>query len=208
MATVWAVKAPTEIVEREWDVPTGDEDSLASYVIAASGVTVDADEQNGDIITLTLSAGSADATATVDITATTQNGLVITERFYLPIRADGNKFAYTGRDIGAFALRKVVGAGATADSVEMDDALERLSDMLAAWAREGADLSAKLPVDENDILYVPDWSIEAIKAGLTAEVFDFYGIPQTATVAYGARRGLQRVKAAMLPDEREGSEFY
>lgn len=208
MSITWAVKAPAEIVEREWEVPTGDEDSLASYVVSASGVTVDADESNGDLITVTLSAGTADATATVDITATTANGLVITEKFYLPVRADGNKLAYTGRDICSFAVRKVVGNGGTVEADELDDALERLSDMLAGWAADGADLSVKLPVEANDIVYAPDWSIEPIKAALTANLFDFYDVPQTATVAQNARRGVQRIKANMLPNEREGADFF
>jgi hypothetical protein len=208
MSTVWDVKSPTEIVERTWEVPTLADDSLASIVTVVAGVTKDSEELDGDLVTLTLSAGTADATATVDITATTANGLTITKKFYLPIRADGNKLAYTGLDICNYALRKVTGINASPSAAEIDDALERLSGRLAGWAGEGADLSAKLPVASTDILYVPDWSIEAIKAVLTADLHDFYGVPQTRVVAMDAQRGMARIKFNCLPEDREGADYY
>lgn len=208
MSTVWELKSPSEIVERVWDVPTADDDSLASIVTVESGVTKDSEEIDGDRVTLTLSAGTADATATVDITATTTNGLVITEKFYLPIRDDGQKLAETAREVCNFALRKVVGNGATAEAVELDDALERLSDTFAALAGEGADLQVKLPCEAADVLYVPDWSVQGIKAILALDLHDFYGIAPTRSEMLAAQRGMQRIKYKFLPDQRENSEFY
>lgn len=208
MQTVWAAKAPSEIVERTWDVPTLEDDSLASIVTTATGVTIDSEELNGDTVTLTLSAGTADATATVDISATTRNGLVIAEKFYLPIRATGQKLGYTARDICNFAMRKVTGNGASPDAVELDDALERLSDMLAAWSGEGADLQVKLPVEASDTLFIPDWAAEGVKACLTAELHDYYTVPQTRSVMMAAQRGMTRIKFKMLPEEREGVDYY
>jgi hypothetical protein len=208
MNTVWALKAPSEIVEREWEVPTDADDSLASFVVSETGVTLDASESNGDTITLTLSAGTANATATVDITATTKNGLIITEKFYLPIRADGQKLANTARDVCNFALRKVTGNDATPSAGELDDALERLSDMLGAWAGEGADLQVKLPCEAADVLYIPDWAVEGVKACLVLELYDFYDVPATRSAMMASRRGMQRIKQHLLPENRENSEFY
>lgn len=208
MAQVWAAKAPTEIVERSWEVPTGESDSVDSFVTSASGVAIDAEESNGGTVVLTLSAGSVGATATVDITVTTKNGLVIVERFYLPIRTATNALADTARNVCDFALRKVAGVGETADSDELADAIECLTDMLAEWAAEGADLQAKLPVDAEDTFFAPDWSIGAIKACLRAKMHDFYGVPLSFDDMKSAQRGLQRVKARLLPSEREGSEYF
>lgn len=208
MAQTWAMKGPTEIVEREWGVPTLDEDSLASFTASATGVTIDASESNGDVVTLTLSSGTVDTTATVDITATTKNGLVIAERFYLPIRPVENALAETARDVCNFALRKVAGVAETADAAELDDALEQMTDLLAGWAAEGADLQVKLPCEANDELTVPDWAVGAIKANLRAKLHDFYGVDLTRDDMLAAQRGVQRVKMRLLPDEREGVEFY
>lgn len=208
MSELWASKSPTAIVERTWAVPTADNDSLATFTASPTGVIIDAEESNGDIITLTLSGGSQATTPTVEFTATTTNGLVITKTFYQPIRIDGFRNTPTARAVCEYALRKVVGNGADADAVELDDALERLENMLSDWAGEGADLEVVLPVVANNTLSIPEWSVGAVKDCLTARVHDFYEIPQTPDVAMSARRGLQRVKSRLLPDEREGVEFY
>lgn len=208
MAQTWPAKAPTEIVERRWTVPVDDDDGLASFARSASGVTIDAYEVQGDDAVLTLSAGAADATATVTLTATTSRGRVLVETFYLPILATANDFAYTGQDICDFALRKVMGAGNTAEASELDDALERLSDMLARWKGEGADLGVVLPVLGATVLYVSDTFASAIKNNLILEIADLYDYEPSARVIDNARRGMQHIKTKLLPKEREPAAYY
>lgn len=205
---MWAAKSVAEIVERDWEVPVAHEDSLASFTTSATGVTIDAEESNGDTITLTLSGGTLGTTGSVAITATTKNGLVIAETFYLPIRGEGYQFSYTVRDVCDFALRKVVGVGAVATATELSDATERLSDMLASWSAEGIELDVKLPCDANDTLFVPDWAVDAIKANLRVAVEDFYSVPETMQTVKAARTGLQRLKAGYLPDRRDGVDYF
>lgn len=208
MAQTWAAKAPTEIVEREWAVPVDEGDSVASFSASISGATLDASERDGDTITLTISSGSNGATAIASLSATTTNGLVLVETFYLPIRAAANALGYTVNDICAFALRKVVGADATPTATEQSDARERLTDMLVSWAGQGADLGVKLPCEAADILYVSDAFASAIKANLTVAVADLYGSELSPVIVADARRGLQQIKSALLPDHREGADYY
>lgn len=204
----WAPKAPTEVVERRWSVPVDDDDGLASFARSASGVTIDSYSVDGDDAVLTLSAGSADATATVTLTATTSRGRVLVETFYLPILATTNDFSYTGNDICSFALRKVVGIGASADSAELTDALERLSDMLARWRGEGADLGVVLPVLGPTVFYVSDRFASAIKNNLILELADLYEFEPSPRVVMNAARGMQHIKSTLLPKEREPAVFY
>lgn len=208
MAQNWAAKAPTEIVERRWTVPVDDDDGLASFARSPTGVTIDAYEVQGNDAVLTLSAGVADVTATVVLTATTSRGRVLVETFYLPILATANDFAYTGQDIASFALRKVIGNGATADATELADALERLSDMLARWKGQGADLGVVLPVLGATVLYVSDTFATAIKNNLILELADLYGFEPSPRVVDNARRGLQQIKSTLLPKEREAVVYY
>jgi hypothetical protein len=208
MAQTWAAKAPTEIVERRWTVPVDDDDGLSSFARSASGVTIDSYSVEGNDAVLTLSAGTADATATVTLTATTSRGRVHVETFYLPILVSTNDFAYTGQDICSFALRKVVGNGSTAEAAELDDALERLSDMLARWKGEGADIGVVLPVLSATVFYVSDSFASAIKNNLILELADLYEFTPTQRVITTALRGMQHVKSALLPKEREGAGYF
>jgi hypothetical protein len=209
MAQTWAPKAPTEIVERRWTVPVDDDDGLSTFARSASGVTIDSYSVQGDDAVLTLSAGVADVSATVTLTATTSRGRVLVETFYLPILATANDFAYTGQDICDFALRKVIGNGQSAEASELDDALERLSDMLARWKGQGANLGVVLPVVSSTVLYVSDAFASAIKNNLILEIVDLY--PQyelSPRVEENARRGLQQIKSTLLSKKREALVYY
>lgn len=208
MAQSWASKAPTEIVEREWTVPVGDEDSVQSYTSSASGVTIDSYERNGDTITFTLSSGTDGATGTVTLSATTKEGLVHSEVYYIAITEADNALAYTARDICYFALRKVVGTGEDPTAGELDDALERFNDMLARWAAQGADTRIPLPAVAGSTLYVSDSLISALKHNLAVEVADLYDRELSANVVRNAMQGLQQVKLARLSDERSGTEYF
>lgn len=132
MAQTWAAKAPAEIVERRWTVPVDDDDRLASFASSASGVTIDSYKVQSNDAVLTLSAGMAGAMATVVLTATTTQGRVLVETFYLPIVVT-TAGTVTARDICDFALRKIAGIGVDADSGEADDALELLQGVMARF---------------------------------------------------------------------------
>ena len=208
MAQSWPSKAPTEIVERRWTVPVDPDDGLSSFTRSASGVTIVSYSTEGDDAVLKLSAGTDGATATVTLTATTSRGRVLVETFYLPIQVSTNAFAYTVRDVCAFALRKIAGNGADPSSDELADALERLNDMLASWKRQGADVGVALPLEASDTLYCPDEFFPAIKFGLLVSVHNHYGEPITAFDVTEARRGLQLVKSRRLDPATRSSAYY
>jgi hypothetical protein len=208
MAQTWPAKAPTEIVERRWTVPVDADDGLSSFARVASGVTIDAYSMQGNDAVLTLSAGVDNVAATVTLTATTTRGRVLVETFYLPIFASPNEFAYTARDICNFALRKVAGIGTTADAAELSDALERLSDMLAAWKGQGANIGAKLPCAAADVFYISDEFASAVKNNLILEIADLYDYQPSARVINNAQRGLQQIKSSLIDAETRSTVYY
>lgn len=208
MAQTWPGKAPTEIVERRWTVPVDADDGLASFVVVVSGVTKDSQETDGDDAVVVLSAGTTGTTASVTITATTSQGRVCVETFYLPIIVSTVVLGHTARDICDFALRKVVGAGETAEADELDDALERLSDLLLAWRRQGADVGATFPLLSATVLNVPDEFVAAIKHNLRVELHEHYGLSLTPYDMMRARTGLALVKNRLLPTDRSPAVFY
>jgi hypothetical protein len=191
MAQTWPSKAPTEVVERRWTVPVDDDDGLSSFARSASGVTIDSYSTEGDDAVLVLSAGTNGATATITLTASTV--------------AIGN----TVRDVCGFALRKIVGNGVDPDDTELTDARERLSDMLATWKAQGADVGVPLPLANGDTLNCPDEFVSAIKNNLIIELADLYDtyVPSPRVVS-NAMRGLQMVKSTLLSKDRAPAVYY
>lgn len=198
MADILAAKGPSETVERRWAVPVADGDHAASVALSASGVTASA-ELDRDEVVLTLSAGTAGATASVVVTVTTDDGNIHVETLYVPVVAPGGS-AITVQDIVSFALRKAVGLGETPDADQAADGLERLSDMLEEWRVTGADVGAPRPLELTTILYAPHSHVSAIKNNLIVRLADQYG-PELITpgVATAAVRGLQLVKSSKQP---------
>jgi hypothetical protein len=207
MPIQWKAKAAGEIVQRDWVIPIAEGDSVQSFTASAAGATIDASERSGETVTLTISAGTNGGTATFTLDATTVKGLEIDETAYLPIRATPNAFSYTVRDVCAFALRPIVGLGASATAAELDDAEEHLSDMLAMWAESGADLGVKLPAEANDILYIDDSHAIALKNNLRVHIAELYGAPISPLTVQVANRGLQRIKNSLLTEDRESAFF-
>lgn len=207
MPIQWKAKAASEVIRRDWVIPVTDGDSATGFTVSASGATIDASERNGETVTLTLSAGTDGGTAIVTLTATTAQGDTLNETAYLPIRATPNAFSYTVAQLLAFALRPIVGLGNAATAAEQDDAREQLDDMLASWAEQGADLQVKLPTAESDILYVPDYAISAMKSALRVRICEAYGKPIAMEDYRSAQRGVQQIKAALLPVVRENEYF-
>lgn len=207
MAHFLAAKAPSEVVQRRWAVPVDKDDGALSVATSASGVTVDEDGLEGDDLVLTLSAGVAAATGSVVATITTSRGRTLVETLYIPVVESAAQIAGTARDYCGFALRKIVGLGEDASSNELDDALEQLNSMIAAWRAGGADIGCAFPITANTVIYCPDWVADAIRYNLRVRVYSLYEQELAASDLKEAVRGLQLVKHKNLPDERKAAYF-
>jgi hypothetical protein len=208
MAHFLALKAPAEVVERTWRVPTGHGDSPESASVSASGVTVDTYEINGcGEVALTLSGGSAGETGAITATITTSYGNTLTETLYIPI-ASADSTASTVRDIVSFALRKVAGLAEEPTAEQAEDARERLADMLEEWRATGADIGATRPLTLNTVLYCPESYLSAVKNNLIVALSDIYGLEVSPFVMRKALAGLAHIKMANLPDDRPLVAYY
>jgi hypothetical protein len=201
MAWFLAAKAPTEVVERRWTVPVDDGDTPSSASLSASGITIDLDEFEGCDLVLTLSAGAANVTGSIVTTITTSRGRTLVETLYIPIVLSTSS-ATTVQDICSFALRKVFGIGEVPDAENMDDAIERLGDMLEAWRQSGADIGAPRPLESSTVIYCPQGHVSAVKNNLILQLADLYGMTIAPVVALNARMGLAHVKAANMVEPR------
>lgn len=208
MALTLSAKGPNDVVRYLWTPPLADGDSLATYELTETGCVIESDERSEDGVAFYVSGGTAGATATITASAVTDDGEELEETLYLPIQASANALGYTVRDVCGFALRKIVGNGNDPDASELADAVERLNDMLAEWGAMGAQTGVPLPLAAGDTLYCSDAFVSAIKHNLRIACHDHYGQPIDATDARAAMRGMQVVKAANLPAEREGADFY
>lgn len=197
MAEILAAKGPSETVERRWAVPVEDGDGVASVSISASGVTATAELDGNDVV-LAISDGTAGSTASIVVTATTDQEFILADTLYIPVVA-GDGAAITVQDVVSYALRKVTGLGETPDADQAADALERLSDMLEEWRVTGADVGAPRPLALATVLYSPHSHISAIKNNLIVRLSDQYNREVTPSVAVAAVRGLQLIKTANQP---------
>jgi len=178
MAQTWDAKAVADIVLRTWTVPVPDGDSVSSIATIATGVTVDlAEKTTYNEASFTLSAGAAGVTGNVVVTITTTEGLSLSETFYIPIRVTAAQLVPTVNDVCAFALRKIVGNGETADADELADAVERFNDLVALWALQGIDIGLSDPLAAADTVTVPDGFIAALKFNLRVACHDHYDAP-------------------------------
>lgn len=201
-------KAPTEALEYRWAPELTEGDGLASFTLSATGATIATSAQEGDEVVFKVTGGTEGATAEITATATSNDGFIHAEVLYLPIRGRDDQFLYTGSQIVNFALRKVAGLGRVPRAAEQADALERLSDMLAEWAGQGADLGVRLPVQASDQFYIPDAHANVVKQNLLLRVYGLYGRPIPAETVMMAARGLQQVKQYKLATAPRATEFY
>lgn len=210
MAITFAAKTAGSVVERRWAVPVKVGDYLASATVTVSSGTavVDSYEVDGNDLVVMLSGGTAGAYTILAASVVTQDGETLAETIYLPVITPDSLLANTGLDVCHFALRKIAGIGDEPDADELDDALERLNDMLAKWAGEGAATGVPLPVTGETVLYVPDSALSAIKNNLILELADVYTFEPSPRVVQNAIRGLQQVKMGNLPADRASTEYY
>lgn len=200
-------KAAAEVLTYRWAVPAPENDDPATVATVATGITVDSAEVEYGYLVLTVSGGTEGATGSVVATFTTDKGATLEETFYIPIVATAAT-GTTVRDVIGFALRKVYGIGEEAPADAVDDALERLSDMLLEWQATGADVGATFPLSPATVLYCKPSYQSAIKANLAVAVADLYGREITPQLAVAAVRGLQHIKNDQKPDVRTGASYY
>lgn len=110
--------------------------------------------------------------------------------------------AKTARKVCEYALRKVFGAGETPSQEHMDDAIERLDDMLAFWAATGAPTGLAYGLEPSSQLICPPNYIMPIQDNLIIALADLYDRAIPAQIAYSARVGLQMIKWDNLPEAR------
>ena len=201
MATILASKAPTEAVRRVWTVPVDRDDGPLSASLSASGVTVASNSFEGDDLVLNLTGGTSGTTGSITVTITTSRGRTLVETLYIPVIVSTSA-AETVNDICSFALRKVEGLGSVPEASGLDDAIERLTDMLRLWRASGADVGAPDLLDGATVIYCPNSYLSAIKNNLIIELADLYGFDPNGRVIQTARSGLAHIKAANLPDDR------
>jgi len=207
MALNWTAKAPDDVYRYTWTPALAEGDSVSSYSVDVDGATIVADSLEDNAVVLFVSGGTAGSTATFTLEAVSADGETLTETIYLPIVASVAT-GPTARDVCNFALRKVVGLGEEPDADQEDDALERLNDMLRAWNATGADTGATFPLEAGTVLAVRDEFLSAIKHNMVLQVADIYGAEVSPLTVEAARRGLQLVKVANLPEDRAGAEYY
>lgn len=210
MALTLASKAPGAVIRYGWAVPVIGSDSpqTASLTVTTGTAVIDSYQIVGDTLAFVLSGGTLGETTIISASVGTSQGETLIETIYVPIRTASNAFAYTVRDICNKALRKIVGMGGTATADELNDAAERLSDLLAGWAADGADLGVVLPCDANDTIFIPDYAVEGVKASLELALYDFYGEAATASLAMAARKGVSRIKYRLASQEPIEAVYY
>lgn len=206
MALTWAAKAPGDVYRYTWSPPLAYGDGLASYTASVSGAVIDSESMEDNSVVLYVSGGTAGATATFTLSATSDQGETLTETIYLPIVA--NTAGVTVRAVCEFALRKVFGKDETPDASAMSDAIERLEDMLRMWAVTGADVGATFPLVEATTLRVQPSFLSAIKNNLIVQIAELYDYPVSQTVAINAVRGVQHIKTVNLPEDRAAAVYF
>jgi hypothetical protein len=199
MAQHLDAKAAGDTVTRRWLAPVADGDSASSITASASGVTLSTYSLEGDEAVFELTAGSNGATGTISVSVTTSIGDVLTETLYIAIIASTSS-GPTARDFANFALRKVNGLGSDPDASQEADALERLEDMLRHWSVTGAAIGVTFPLSAATALNIADAYQSAIKNNLILQLADLYGTEISPVVIENARRGLQLIKSANLPN--------
>lgn len=208
MAVNWAPKPAGAVYRYTWAPALIPGDTIADIDLQADIANVVASSHDGLVVEAYIAGGEVGATCTISATVFTTYGEKLKETIYLPIVSTELSRLQTAGEIAAFALRKVVGIGEQATASELADAVEWLNDMLADWKGQGADVGANLPYTPSQLMHVPDEYVTAIKNNLIIRIADNYGREISPVTAKLAMAGLQRIKQASLPIDREVSEYF
>lgn len=210
MALYLPTKGPADTIAYSWSpaLAPGDSVDTASLDVVSGTVIIGGYENHGDTIALSLSGGADHETTVIDALVITALGETLAETIYITVSTDGNALENTARAVCQYALRKINGNGNDADADQLEDAMERLNDLLASWAGQGANLGVALPLTSTDTLYIPDEFLQAVKANLHLELIEHYGQQPGQRVVMNAARGLQLIKAALLSDDRGAAVYF
>lgn len=210
MAITLASKTPSEVADRAWIVPLYEGEDVASFTatVASGTITVEDSQAIDGAVVLVVSGGADGETAAVTLSALSTSGLTYEETVYIPVEARGNRQTSTARDVCKFALRRVTGIGEEPEAAELSDAMERLNDLLMHWRSTGADTGANLPLEESDVLFVPDGYVRTIKHALLIELAEFYGDAVPVSSQMAVRDGLAAIRVDNLPDSRLSAEYF
>lgn len=191
-----------------WKPDIAEGDGIESFDLTGNTVGVVASEQQGDEIAFHVSGGAAGNVYSIDAEVETSNGESLRETLYIPVFGPGVSFTTTAEDVIKFALRPITGLSDDPETEELTDGLEWLNGMVASWRTQGADLGLALPLSLSTTLYVADEHVLALKNNLRVVLAEQYGRQVAPTTAVMAMRGLQQIKFANLPQDREGAEYY
>lgn len=191
-----------------WIPDLADGDSISSYTLTPTTITVISSEDQGDSIEMFLSGGSAGNVYPIAAEVETDDGESLRETLYLPVFGPGNAFSDTAEDVVNFALKPITGLNDAPETVELNDGLEWLNGMLASWRETGADVGIALPLVAASVMYCSDAHLLAIKNNLRVFLAEQYGrqvAPATLTMAV---KGLQQIKWANLPNDRAQGDYF
>lgn len=149
-------------------------------------------------VTMLVFGGAAGETARFSVDVVTSEGRTVTGVFSIGVLAEAPYRANTARDVCRFALRKVTGNGVASTAAELDDALERLNDMIAAWRIQSLDIGIAGNLAAGTVLAIPDAYISALKFCLRKDLHDFYEVPLSALDVERAREAQESVRAHVM----------
>lgn len=178
MAIQWTAKAPAEVVTRTWSPDLNGDDDIASVSATATDLTVSAESEDRAVI-VTVSGGEAGTTYSVEITATTIEGLTLVETFQIAVVSQAEAFAQTPADLIRFAYLKIRGDGEDPTAEQSEVGLEMLNMMVAQWRIEGLDIGLSGLLAADTALAIRDEYILGLKYNLKLMVLDHYNSPAT-----------------------------
>lgn len=82
---VWPAKDPAEVLDYTWSPPLDSGDTIVSYTVATSDVTIDSDSNTPTTVTMWISGGTSGENATITLTAVTAGGRTLREVGVLPV---------------------------------------------------------------------------------------------------------------------------
>ena len=208
MAVMLSPKPASGIRLYSWAPDLAEGDSIYSYILTPTTVTIQADDTTGDTIEFYAAGGTAGNVYKIAAFVNTSYGETIIETLYVPVYGPDNAFTATAGDVINYALRPVVGLTGSATDDEKVDALEWLNGLLASWRDQGADVGALFPLTLTSTMYCSDAHLLAIKNNLRVMVAEQYGRQVAPATAMMAQQGLAQIKYSLLPSDRGGVDYY
>lgn len=200
MATIWTPKDPSEIQRYVWEPALFEWETLTgkSFTVLSGAATATSEIVNSTVEVF-VTGGVAGTQCAFTGTATTSEGRVLEETFYVPIISSAFASADTARDVVAWAMRKlsIISPSAEPTADELETGLDALNGMLGEWRIDGMDLG--LPeLDAGSIVTTESTFLRAIRYSLAEDIASDFGLPVPQNVAIRAEQGRDRVRAALF----------